>query len=158
MYEPQSQTNDQIDSNELKKSMMFDNHYSSSALALVVILFVVAYYYVKHLYSYWERRGVPYLKPSFPCGNFGRNFTHKLSISARLDEIYYNTSEPFIGVYAFFRPTIVARCPDFIRNIFIKDFQHFQDRGVYVDEENDPISAHLFSLEGEKWKNLRYYR
>lgn len=134
---------------------MFDDYISNAVLTLVSALLVLAYFYVQHLYSYWQRRGVPFLKPSFPCGNFGRNFTHKLSISARLDEIYYSTSEPFIGVYAFFRPTLVARDPEFIRNIFIKDFQHFMDRGVYVDEENDPISAHLFSLEGSKWQNLR---
>lgn len=107
---------------------MFNDQFLNTVLTLVTVLFVAAYFYVKHLYSYWQRRGVPYLKASFPCGNFGRNFTQKLSISARLDEIYYSTTEPFIGVYAFFRPTLIARDPDFIRNIFIKDFQHFTDR------------------------------
>lgn len=107
---------------------MFDNHISNTVLTLLSAVLVLTYFYVRHLYSYWERRGVPYLKPSFPCGNFGKSFTHKLAVWALLDEIYNGTTEPFIGIYAFFRPTLIARDPEFIRNIFIKDFPHFMDR------------------------------
>lgn len=72
-----------------------------------------------------------------------------------VDEFYRSTKEPFIGVYGLFRPTLIACSPDFVRKILIKDFQYFADRGVYVDENNDPLSGQLFALEGERWKNLR---
>lgn len=134
---------------------MFCCIFSNTALVLLLFSFVSIYFYVKHLYSYWQRRGIPFIKPTFPFGNFGKNFMQKLTLGEQVDEFYRSTTEPFIGVYGFFRPTLIACHPDFVRNVLIKDFNHFVDRGVYVDEENDPMSGQLFSLNGDKWKNLR---
>lgn len=122
---------------------------------LSAVVGVLIYIYIKYLYAYWQRRGVPYLKPTFPFGNFGKTFMQKLQFGEQLDEICRSTEDPFIGVFGFLRPNLIACDPEFIRNVLIKDFQYFTDRGVYVDEKNDPLSGHLFSLAGEKWKNLR---
>jgi len=121
----------------------------------LVISSALAYLYIKYLYSYWQRRGVEYLQPSFPFGNAGKNFMQKMCLGEQLDEFYRSATGPFIGVYGLFRPNLVACCPEFIRNVLIRDFATFIDRGVYVDEKNDPLSGHLFSLPGEKWKSLR---
>lgn len=134
---------------------MFVWLFSNTTLTLLTFSISVVYFYVKFVYSYWQRRGVPQLKPSFPFGNFGPFSTKQLSIGEHVTKLYRATSEPFIGVYAFFRPTLIVRDTELIRNILCKDFDHFIDHGVYVDEENDPLSAHLFALEGDSWKNLR---
>ncbi|KAF5292082.1 hypothetical protein FQR65_LT11348 [Abscondita terminalis] len=52
-------------------------------------------------------------------------------------------------------PNLIVVDLDLLKSIMTKDFSHFTDRNVYVNEENDPLTGHLFSLRGQKWKNLR---
>lgn len=37
----------------------------------------------------------------------------------------------------------------------IKDFSLFTDRGFYCDEEKEPLSGHLFRLNGQRWRYMR---
>ncbi|KAI4459293.1 cytochrome p450 [Holotrichia oblita] len=63
--------------------------------------------------------------------------------------------EKFGGLYFFTEPIFMPVDIDLIKNIMSKDFAHFQGHGFTFNEKYDPLSAHLFNLEGEKWKNMR---
>ena len=69
----------------------------------------------------------------------------------------YNKLEGYkYGVtYIFTSPRFFVRDPDFIKDILVKDFSTFHDRGLYMNEEIEPLSGHLFFLRGMKWRNLR---
>lgn len=46
-------------------------------------------------------------------------------------------------------PTLMIRDPELIKQITIKDFDHFIDHRVFVDAGTDPLmSGNLFSLKG----------
>jgi cytochrome P450 family 6 len=60
------------------------------------------------------------------------------------------------GMYAFLQPTLIITDPDIIQTVLTKEFRCFQDRGVFCDEKVDPMSTHLFSMSGKKWRNLRH--
>lgn len=114
------------------------------------------YLYIKFKFSYWANKNVPYIEPQVPFGNI--NGIGKKIHSSQLMRNFYNDLKgkgPFGGIYFFINPVVLAIDLDFIKNVLIKDFSYFQDRGVYFNERDDPLSAHLFSVEGTKWKNLR---
>lgn len=134
--------------------LIFENNFTEF-ITLFSIITLTSIIYFKHLYSYWLKYNIKFIKPQFPFGNLGPSFLQKLSIAELLQTFYNYANEPFIGVFTGIRPTLILRDPELIRTVFIKDFQYFHDRGVYIDEKNDPLSGHLFSLNGDKWKNLR---
>ncbi|XP_055696248.1 cytochrome P450 6A1-like [Lutzomyia longipalpis] len=107
-------------------------------------------------FRYWKDRGIAYVEPEFPYGN-----TKGVSRDVRFSDIltsFYNRfsgREKFVGMYIFMRPIGVAIDPELVKKILVKDFHNFQDRGLYHNEKDDPLSGHLFTLEGEPWRVLR---
>lgn len=125
-------------------------------LILLTTLTLLAYYFVRIKYSYWVDRNVPNIEPSFPFGNI-KDMGRKTHVS-QLIQTFYNELKgkgPFAGIFFFFSPVVVALDMEFIKNVLIKDFSYFHDRGLYYNEVDDPLSAHLLSLEGTTWRNLR---
>ncbi|XP_055714122.1 cytochrome P450 6a8-like [Phlebotomus papatasi] len=128
----------------------------SDIVFLVGGLVFLIYFFVKRKYSYWAKLGVPYAEPSFPWGNIGQ-VGSKLHSTELFQEFYkrFKGKAPFMGFYATIAPQVFLMDLDLIQRILIKDFQYFHDRAQYYNLEDDPISAHLFNIDGEKWKTLR---
>lgn len=117
----------------------------------------LCYYFIRRRYSYWERLNIPYIQPTFPFGNVKQ--LGKTMHSAKLFQMFYDElkgASPFGGIYFFITPTVLATNFDFIKNVLVKDFNHFVSRGgVFSNEKDDPLSGHLFAVDGERWRRLR---
>ncbi|KAK5644735.1 hypothetical protein RI129_006035 [Pyrocoelia pectoralis] len=129
------------------------------ALGFLCCIFTTSFVIVcKVLNGYWTRRGVYTLHPKLFFGNTAEVILQRKSFGEHIKD-FYNTIKQkgyrYGGYYFLMRPTFVAVDLDLIKTIFIKDFEHFTDHPSYVNEEKDPLSAHLFSQKGEKWKKLR---
>lgn len=128
------------------------------ATVTVVIATAVVIFFKYYAFTFWESRDVPFKDPSIPGGNIGNALIAKQTMGEVISDLYKYFKEKryaHAGIYFINSPVYMPIDPDIIKNILMKDFQHFVDRGVYYDEEREPLSAHLFALEGMKWKNLR---
>ena len=123
---------------------------------LAVCVLAAVYVYFQVSFNYWKKRNVPYAKPTFPFGNFG----DKILVRATLGNVFQNLykeldGEKYGGTYALTKPGFMFRDPDIIKNVLVKDFSSFHDRGLFSDEEREPLTGHLFLLRGSRWRNLR---
>ncbi|CAD7079506.1 unnamed protein product [Hermetia illucens] len=121
--------------------------------SIVIALITFVYLTFKWKYLYWKNRGMQYLEPSFPLGNIPFKKIHFTQFS--VDALKLKETSPLIGAYLVTKPVAVPLKVDLIQNILVKDFSSFHDRGVYVNEVDDPLSAHMFNLDGERWKTVR---
>lgn len=124
-------------------------------LALVCAVFGLIYALVKRNYRYWSSRNVPTLEPSFPFGDFG-DLRHKSP--AEVSSELYDRMDPrnrFYGLFVTLQPTLMLTDPELIKTVMIRDFATFPNHGVYLNERVDPLSAHLFAMEGARWKATR---
>lgn len=121
-----------------------------------IIFGVVALYlYIRYIYSYWYRNGFPYLEPSIPSGNMDLVVKGKKSFGENFYDLYKQTTEPFVGLYIFFKPVLLVRDASLVRKMLVTDFASFHDRGVYCNPKYDPMSENLFAMTGHRWKTMR---
>jgi cytochrome P450 family 6 len=123
---------------------------------LVLTLIGLIYTLNNYLFNFWTKRGFKQIEPKFLVGNAGLLFSLKQTMGTFFKDIYDNNKKhKVIGVYFSYRPILVVNDAKLVQDIMIRDFTAFHDRPMPCDEENDPLSAHLFNIPGQKWRDLR---
>ena len=122
-------------------------------LAVFVILL---YYYFTSTFNFWEKRGVVGPKPTPMYGNFKDIMFGKASMGEYIKSEYDKyRDEPMFGVFAMRRPILVLNDPELIKDVLVKKFWSFANRGIRMFEKVEPLSANLINLEAARWKPLR---
>ncbi|KAH8252934.1 hypothetical protein KR032_002755, partial [Drosophila birchii] len=124
---------------------------------IAVALLAIVTYYIHQNLTYFKRRGIPFVTPHPIRGNMAE-FAKTKNIHEIFRDHYnrYRESKaPFVGFYLFQKPAAFIMDLDLAKHILIKDFSNFSDKGIYYNEKDDPLSAHLFNLDGPQWRLLR---
>lgn len=129
-----------------------------NVVIVILTLLLLLYVYYQYALNYWYRRTVPYVPGTFPFGSFTSSFIGSESFTQKINEFYRQFKAKgcdYVGLYITARKALLVLDPSLVKRILTTDFQYFHDRGVYHDETNDPLSAHLVALSGDQWKDLR---
>ena len=106
----------------------------SGFLLILITILTSIYAYFKYSYTYWKSKGIPCDKPSIPFGNakgLGSDINPGHFIKNLYDK-YKPTGAKLCGVYFFTNPIAVILNLDLVKNIMVKDFAVFDERGLYA--------------------------
>lgn len=69
----------------------------------------------------------------------------KVHSSDLLKKIYDENKEkaPGVGLYFMTQPVLLPTDPELVKDILVRNFESFHDRGFYFNEKDDPLSGHL---------------
>lgn len=136
--------------------MTLTSNWWVNGLFLASTIFLWAYYKIKSIYSYFEKRGIPYVKPTFLLGSDVRGALGMDGIAISTDRIYKALDGKKIGgAFLGIVPTVFVREPGYIHKLLTAHFEHFHDRPFLIDETTNPTEGHLFFLKGNKWRFMR---
>ncbi|XP_076257258.1 cytochrome P450 6a2-like isoform X1 [Rhynchophorus ferrugineus] len=136
--------------------------FPQTMLPLYLIIFLcvaigIVFYY-KSLFNYWKKKGVPYLKPTLPFGNATKFFLNQQCIGELFMDVYLQMRRrgwKHGGMFFCGKPVYIPLDNEIVKKILVSDFINFPNHGLYIDESVDPLSVHLFNMEGYRWKNVR---
>ena len=125
-------------------------------VVLITLLVTSVYLWFQNKFHFWKSRGFPSITPKIPLGSVAEmGFkTH----SSELLKRFYDEKKgqaPAVGMYFLTQPVLMPLEPELVKDILVRSFDNFRDRGFYFNKKDDPLSAHLFALEGSEWKNMR---
>lgn len=123
---------------------------------VIAPLLVAGYLFLKKKYSYFKENEIPHLKPSWLMGNLSELGKTK-NMADLLQSVYKNGKDKDVisGFYSMFSPSLIVNDLELAKQILVKEFNNFSDRGVFTNEEHDILSGNMFSIGGDKWRFLR---
>ena len=72
-----------------------------------------------------------------------------------MHEVMKSSDVPHMGYAEVLSDAIVVRDLEIIKNVCIKDFDHFVDRRNMTPDDDPHMSKMLFFTVGEEWKQMR---
>ncbi|XP_066904869.1 probable cytochrome P450 6a14 [Halyomorpha halys] len=119
-------------------------------------LLALAYYKIKKMFRFYKDRNIPYVEPKFLLGSDPEGVLFRTHIGDSWDKIYKQLEgKPMGGFFQTVLPFLMIRDPEYVNQVLISSFDHFFDRNFLIDEEINPLDAHLFLLRGNRWRFLR---
>ncbi|XP_050684344.1 cytochrome P450 9e2-like isoform X2 [Leptidea sinapis] len=124
---------------------------------LVTAFFAYALYNHNRMKNFFTENGLKY-KPFYPI--FGNNlqstFKQKHMVED-LDEVYRAfPNEKYVAYMEGGKPHLLIRDPDLIKQITVKDFDHFVDHKEFFPVEVEPLFGNsVFMMKGERWRDMR---
>lgn len=132
--------------------------FTSIGVSLFVLVLIAILTFYKNCFSYWKRKHINYLEPVIPFGNATSFFFGKANFGELFHDWYLEMKKrgwPFGGSYFCGKPVFMPIDNQLIKKIIVSDFISFPNHGLFIDEELDPFSGHIFNMEDYRWKNLR---
>jgi cytochrome P450 family 6 len=126
-------------------------------ISVITAIFIGLYFYITRNFKFWQKLGIPYVKPTPFVGSLKESVLQKTTIAEQLQRIYNEQSDkPYVGIFSCDQPSLLIRDLELVKNILVKDFQKFTDRVFTFEETFDPLFSKVLSgLKGELWRHLR---
>ncbi|EFN78001.1 cytochrome P450 6k1-like [Harpegnathos saltator] len=135
---------------------LITNHWGLDGIILLTTLMVAAYLYMTRNFKYWKRRGVLEVSPVPFIGNFTECMLMQKNPGYFMKDLYNHARGlPYIGFYVFDKPSLLVCDRELVKNVLVKDFNHFSDRYGTPDTNDRLGYANLFFIKNPAWKILR---
>lgn len=139
-------------------------HYFQILTAFVAV-FLALYYYFISRFDFWKNHGVIGPKPIPLFGNAKDVLLRKIGIGSFITELYQKyENERMFGIFIGKLPNLVLRDLDLIKDVLIKDFSIFDNRGLNVLERVciffylQFFLTFIFKKLMKYLKNLKFYQ
>ncbi|XP_037038784.1 probable cytochrome P450 9f2 [Bradysia coprophila] len=132
--------------------------WSAILTIIAIFLFSLAFYKWATINNdYFEKRNMKFTKPTFLLGFTADFFFGRGTLAEFANKIYREfPNEAANGVFSFRAPQYLLRDPEVIKQIAIKDFDHFGDRYKFIDPKVDKLWGNsLFLMEHDRWHLMR---
>ncbi|KAB0794258.1 hypothetical protein PPYR_13878 [Photinus pyralis] len=128
-------------------------------LLIVIALVAIAVFIFREIYKlqHWKRLSVPYDGGVPLFGNLAQAMLQKRAIALIQKDLYEKYSNHrYFGYFMFTCPSLVIRDLDLVKQICIRDFDHFTDHREFLPVDADPFwNKILFARKGRDWHDFR---
>ncbi|XP_046661559.1 probable cytochrome P450 6a14 [Homalodisca vitripennis] len=123
---------------------------------MLMALFFGLVFYVIYVNRYFKKRGIPFDIPPLSLTSIISTTPIQKSFTNMLAELYAkHNGHKVVGFLSLWKRKVLIVDRNVIRDVLVKDFDRFQDRGLYYNKDTDPLGAHIFALRGQEWKTRR---